>query len=273
MSVVKQTLPIDLLTLYKNQAINNASEFCDITKQLDVEELATAYQQLRESAPHRHDRDLKYFVDHKAVIKENSNRREEHLALALWDFAQEGGELVMPDSRSLRLLDYQFPLKAQQTDKGVGKLDLFGVSSDAKACVVELKIHPIGKGRSDTPLRAFLEALAYCAIVEANASDIAEEALERYNLKLLVTEPVLIVVAPKEYWAGYVGHRESGDWWPALQRLADQLDKVLGLESHFIALRDSKFSMGLQDQKPQLLEDCTLVSLADFVLQQNESDL
>lgn len=274
MSDIRQSLPIDLLTLYKNQAVNNIAAFCSITEQLDAAKLVTAYKQLRESAPHRHKHNRRYFVDHTGITtsKKDSNRREEHLAIALWNYSQQGNELVMPDGRNLRVLDYQFPLKAQQADKGVGKLDLFGRTSDARACVLELKINPVDTGRGDTPLRAYLEALAYCAIVAANTTDIAAEVSERFDLKLSVTQPLLIVVAPEKYWAGYVDHHKSGAWWSALKHLADQVDTSLGLESHFLALRESNFSMGLEGQKPLLADDCTLVSLAEFIQQQENSE-
>jgi hypothetical protein len=269
MSTFNQTLPLDLLALYKNQQVNNTSEFCDIAKQFVIEDLVAAYHKLCNSAPNRHENNKQYFVNHTGITssKAHSNRREEHLAVALWNHSQEDGALVMPDGRNLRLLDYQFPLKARQSDKGVGKLDLFGLI-DAKACVIELKIHPSGKGRSDTPLRAFLEALAYCAVVEANANDIAVEASKRFDQKFSAVQPALIVMAPEEYWSDYLGHQSAGDWWSMLQHLAAQLDIALGLESHFIVLRSSDFTLGLQGQKPQLNQDCTLVGLSDYIQQQ-----
>lgn len=117
----------------------------------------------------------------------------------------------------------------------------------------------------DTPLRAFLEALAYCAIVEANAGDIAREVFDKFGHEFTNNRPALIVMATEEYWSAYMNHQKAGDWWPALRRLADQLEKLSGLESHFLVLSDADFSMGLEGQKPRLLGDCSLISLADMM--------
>lgn len=267
MSTPKSNQPLDLLKLYTCPTTNSISKFCDVIKQLDPNDLASAYHRVRESAPHRHKRDKKYFVGHSGITSsgKKSNRREEHLAVALWNASQENVPLILPGGNSLKFLDYQLPLKAKQGDKGIGKVDLFGVIDGIQSSVIELKIHPAGEGYGDTPLRAFLEALAYCAIVEANADDVASEALKKFNLKLNVNKPSLILLAPVEYWSGYINQKKSGDWWPALALLGSQLNESLGMESHFIALRDSSFSMGLNGQKPQLLGDCSSVCVADLI--------
>ncbi len=117
----------------------------------------------------------------------------------------------------------------------------------------------------DTPLRAFLEALAYCAIVEANAGDIAQEVFDKFDYEFTKNRPALVVMATEEYWSAYINHPKTGDWWPALRQLADQLEESFGLESHFIALLNADFSMGLEGQKPKLQGDCSLISLADLM--------
>lgn len=265
---MKHDLPIDLLKLYKHRAINQISGFCDITNQITSDyDLVSAYHRVKESAPSRHARDKPYFVGHSGVTSsgEYSNRREEHLAVALWNATQEGTLMVMPGCDNLRFLDYQFPLKASRGDKGVGKVDLFGVIDGRQSCVIELKINPTGKGLGDTPLRAFLEALAYCAIVEANASDISDEALNNFDIKLSGSRPALIVMAPEAYWSGYDDHKKTGNWWSELQHLADRLAGSLGLTSHFIALHNSGFKMGLNGEKPRLTEDCSLIQVANLI--------
>jgi hypothetical protein len=233
---------------------------------LDSTELADAYQNVQELAPNRHASGKKYFVGHTGITSagETSTRREEHLAVALWNAAQEKKPLTLPDGEELNLLDYQFPLKATQGDKGIGKVDLFGVIGGVRSCVIELKIHPAGNGRSDTPLRAFLEGLAYCAIIEANAADIALETQEKFGLRITMQRPALVVMAPAEYWAGYLDNKWAGDWWSALLELSSQLAASLGLETHFIALRNSDFLMGLDGQKPRLLGECSLVNVGDL---------
>ena len=90
------------------------------------------------------------------------------------------------------------PLKARQGDRGVGKVDLFAAVDGRLPCVVELKVAG-ESARGDTPLRALLEGLAYCAIVEANAADIASEFAEQHVVS--ASRPTLVVMAPDNYWA------------------------------------------------------------------------
>ena len=255
-----------LLELYKNRQVNQISGFCDFASELKPDDLIEGYRQLKSAAPRRHDRNLTYFVGHNGVTSSGafSNRREEHLAVALWNQCQQSGPLQIASTGELLLLDYQFPLKARQGDKGIGKVDLFGVAGNSKPSVIELKIHSANHGMADTPLRAFLEALAYCAIVEANLSHIALEAFDQFGCEFTQSRPALIVMATKKYWSAYLHHKKTGDWWPALRGLADQLEASFDLESHFLILRNADFSMGLDGQKPQMQGDCSLMNLADL---------
>jgi hypothetical protein len=188
------------------------------------------------------------------------------LAVALRNTFNGSNHLLLPDNRPLTLLDYQVPLKAHRADSGIGKIDLFGVIDDTVPCIVELKVQNSHGGWSDTPLRAFLEALAYCAIIEANIDDVTAEVSSTFGFTLTRTRAALMVMAPEDYWMSYLGHTKAGDWWPHLERLADDLKGTLGVESHFIALRDSPFEMGLDGNSPRLTGACILVDAADLVL-------
>ncbi len=160
--------------------------------------------------------------------------------------------MVLPGHKTLEILDYQTPLKARQGDEGVGIIDLFGLIDGCRSTVIELKVRPATSGYGDTPLRAYLEALAYCAIVEANASEIASEASTRFNKSIDNRPPGLVVMAPQDYWVGHMERRKSGQWWPDLSKLAAEIDNLLGLETHFLGLRDAAFQMGTKGQDPQL---------------------
>lgn len=159
--------------------------------------------------------------------------------------------MVLPSGASLELLDYQTPLKAQHRDKGVGKIDLFGLLNGCRSTVIELKVRRAG-GYGDSPLRAYLEALAYCAIVEANASEIASEASTRFNKSIDDRPPGLVLLAPQDYWAGYLEHPSAGQWWLELSHLAAEIDELLNLETLFLGLRDATFQMGTNSRDPQL---------------------
>lgn len=258
-------LPLDLLKLYKSRETNRYSTFGDFADQLVPADLVAAYRHIRSSAPRRHDRDKSYFVDHSERTSgaEKSNRVEEHLALALWRAARTDAPITLPDGRTLEVLDYQMPLKARQKDKGVGKVDLFGLIDDHRAAVIELKVVPT-KGRGDTPLRAYLEALAYCAIVEANVLEIANDANSRYGKSVEIEPPGLVVMAPIEYWAGFQASMKSEQWWSALNRLVKEIDDLLSIETHFLALKNATFQMGSGDQAPQLTGDCSVVGVAEL---------
>jgi hypothetical protein len=130
-------VPLDLLKLYKSPETNRYSTFGDFADLLVPADLVAAYRHTRSSAPRRHDRDKSYFVDHSERTNraEKSNRVEEHLALALWRAARTAAPITLPDGRALEVLDYQMPLKARQKDKGVGKVDLFGLIDDHRVAV------------------------------------------------------------------------------------------------------------------------------------------
>jgi len=67
----------------------------------------------------------------------SSNRLEEHTAIALMNLDRLW---PLPCGGWFRLLDYQVPLKANQADARVGKIDLLGVSDGGGLVVVELKV-------------------------------------------------------------------------------------------------------------------------------------
>lgn len=258
---------IDLIELHKAQHVNHLSGFCEAMKQLDLDDLVSAYHHLVDTVPRRHSRGKNYFVGHSGVpsTKTNSNRCEEHLALALWNWANEHGTIPLAGAGELHLIDYQVPLKAKQADRGIGKVDLFGVMNGQQSCVIELKIKPTGKGRADTPLRAFLEGLAYCAMVQANAVEIAMELADTYGFKIQPAPPVLLVMAPEDYWTGYLEHARAGDWWPALRQLAERLHLKLGLQSYFVVLANTDFSMGTAGGRPQLAGEPRMLLLETFM--------
>ena len=252
-----------LVELYNAPGINQISGFYAALADLNPRDLADLYIDLRDSAPHRHQRDKRYLEGRTGITSSGkySNRREEHLAIALYNSFTKDNPLKLPDGGTLSILDYQTPLKARQSDKGIGKVDLFGAIDENMPCIIELKV-PTSEGRcSDTPLRAFLEALAYCAIVESNLTDIATEVRDKYDIRLTDGRPALCLMAPEDYWLAYLKHKKTGDWWPQLDALANELTALLDLETHFIALKDADFEMGLDGNPPRLTGACVPVTV------------
>ena len=145
--------------------------------------------------------------------------------------------MVLPCGRSLDILDYQTPLKAQRKNAGIGKVDLMGLIEGRRLAVIELKVRPNRNRYGDTPLHAYLEALAYCAIVEANTPDLAAEVSSKFDRSIDGLPPALVVMAPEDYWTGYLAHPKAGSWWPTLNGLAKDIDARLNVETLFLGLR------------------------------------
>jgi hypothetical protein len=62
-------------------------------------------------------------------------------------------------------------------------------------------------GRSDTPLRAFLEAFAHCAVAEANISELAAEiVVQPLGYDFNRERSALMAMAPESYWQNHLGH-------------------------------------------------------------------
>jgi hypothetical protein len=259
-----------LVALYNNARVNHINGLAHAIATLETRDLLAGYLALRDTGPRRHHQGKLYFTGRTGVTSsgQHSNRREEHLAVALRNTYDGNSPLQLPDGRPLTLLDYQVPLKARRADTGIGKIDLFGVIAGALPCVIELKVPTASGGCSDTPLRAFLEGIAYCAIVEANIDDLAGEALESFGCTITPVRPALMVMAPEDYWLSYLRKPRAGDWWPPLERLATDLAVSLSLESHFIALRDAHFDMGLAGNPPRLTGACLPIKVSDLATAQ-----
>ena len=255
-----------LIDLHKDPAVNRITEFAAFASTLasDVGVLVHYYENLVRVASRRHKHGKRYLHGRTGITSSgaSSDRREEHLAVALYNASRGGAAFALPDQRRLEIIDYQMPLRARQGDRGVGKVDLFAIVDGKQPCVVELKV--AGKRTfGDTPLRALLEGLAYCAIVEANADDIASE-IGRPHARS-ASRPMLAVMAPACYWAGYLGHPRAGRWLPAIHDLVSGLREALELETRLLALLDAKFEMGLSGQPPRLLGNCRMVSVGERI--------
>lgn len=250
-----------LVELYNCKRALNLTQFAQVAQELSVTDLVQKYKQLMKNAPRRHEREKKYFVGHELFLggKKNSNRAEEHLAGALFNECQNGEHFILPDKHKLKLVDYQFPLKSRQNDKGIGKIDLLGVIDDEIPCVIELKVDQKGGVKADTPLRALLEGLAYCAIVEANKKEIWGEAQEKFGFKFKVPRPHLMILGTAKYWTYYFDKSSAGDWWPVMRKLAASFESVGLPFTSFVSVENAEFNYGTGDcpacltAKPSLL--------------------
>ena len=224
---------------------------------IDVNALCREYEQLVENAPSRSARDKCYFVGHSGVTSSGkwSNRKEEHYAVALCNL---GLAWPQPDGGESRLLDYQVPLKARQSDRGVGKIDLVGVTDRGRLMVIEVKIAPErGGSRGDTPVRALIEGLRYAAIAWANVDAIAAEAKKCFGATIVKEPPVVQILADSAWWRGWLEmagstRNAAGDWEAPFAYLVRALNERLGVEIQCLALEDASLTMGLEGRPPVL---------------------
>ena len=252
-------MKISLIDLYKKKELNQISQFLPFMQNMDMSEIIDSYKQLRdEEAPQRQNA---YFVEtHNGISSSGSvsNRREEHLAISLFNASRENKIFKLPDGRVLEFIDYQTPLKAKQDDKGIGKVDLFGVIDNKHPTIIELKIESKGNALADTPLRALLEGLAYCAIIEKNLQKISIEASNKFNTHFN-DQLTLIVLAPDEYWNRYLQSKSAGDWFPEIKKISNTLKAELNIDIILLSMKDSEFKKGLRGTPAQLIGNCDLV--------------
>ena len=204
------------------------------------------YKRLRECAPRRRDKGKSYFLDtHDGRIPTKprcpSKWTEKHLARALWNLKEHW---PIPGGGRLRLLDYEFPLKSENSDK-IGEVDLLGLTDEGRLVIIELKVKPRdSKTHGDTPLKALLQGLRYAAVVEANRDVIAMEAKPQFKEDIADESPIVQILAPQTWWKGWLElsgstRRAAGDWELAFTRLtADIEEGRLGVRVECVALDD-----------------------------------
>ena len=92
------------------------------------------------------------------IINQESNRAEEKIAMKLFDYSQNKGEIF---DKIGKIIDYQIPLKNIQTDDA-GKIDLLAYNEDTDT----LRILELKKSDSkETMLKCLLEVYTYLKIV------------------------------------------------------------------------------------------------------------
>ncbi|MDK1027193.1 MAG: hypothetical protein QGM46_10635 [Actinomycetota bacterium] len=239
-------ISMELIEFANSRDVRLVSKFAKTASSIDIDQLHAMYKALRDTAPHRHARDKKYFVGHSGVPSTvgTSTRSEEHLAIAL---CNDNAAISLGDSGGLRLLDYQVPLKARRADARIGKVDIVALATSGRVAVIELKM-ATPKSKGDTPLRALLEALAYCAIVEANAQEFAFEIRERYGLHATDGRPDLVVMGPRPYWPNW-----NDTALAAVYDLSDRLARTFDMQVRYLDLDDVTAAIGIDGKRPQLI--------------------
>lgn len=227
---------------------------------VDRDALFKEYNNLVQCAPRRSNRNKSYFVGHDGRLSAigGSNRREEHLAVALWNLNRLWPR---PDGSRFYLLDYQFPLRARQGDKGLRAVDLLGITAQRRLMVIELKVKPHDENdRGETPVAALMQGLRYAAVVQANLAVIAAEVKRRFSMTIRAEPPIVQVLAPQAWWRGWLGihgstRNAAGYWEPAFAKLAWDIENRLGVAVECVALddlNDTDITFGPDQKTPHL---------------------
>ena len=184
------------------------------------------------------------------------------MAIAVWRFRD--ARWPRPNGGWWRCLDYQFPLKAEQADAGVGKVDLFGVTESGRLVVSELKVAPTGRGRGKGPMDALMQALGYAAIVEANSTTIGREAMDVFGVPSISEEPPMLqILAPGDWWRRWFltvdsTRRKAGPWEVRFGELVEDIRDRLGIVVECVAMdrvlmdRESKTALSGPPAEPTL---------------------
>jgi hypothetical protein len=238
-----------LISLASHKEVRQAAGFRAKAGELGGERLEAAYGEEKRNAPSLADAGRRYLTPRggKPATERRRGKDEEHVAMALVRYGQARGDgLPLPDE-SLRLLplEAQVRVKSGPADapetKGIGRIDLLGITSDDRLVVAKLRVLEPSETRcgvGDTPLRSFLEALALCAIAEANLPALRTEISERFGRTLSDAPPMLVLLASSVYWR-LCRRRESqrgAGWIREMERLAQEVERDLSVPVRFLSL-------------------------------------
>lgn len=251
-------MPHSLVELFQSAEVNSFASSALAMVALSEGQLRLIFKQQRKTAPCR-GLHKPYFVGHngKTTSGSETNRREEHLAIAVWQAYRQTG-FALPDGTRLFPIEYQLPLKSHrdQANAGLGKADLFCVQSEGEPWIAELKAHPKYGGRVDTPLKALLEALAYCAILDADLTNLSRESNEKKCMLLRTVRPLrpnLLILAPAPYWELCEREEERHCWREAIAALAQRIERAFKIKVRFVRMDNCQWGI-TESGVPNLIE-------------------
>jgi hypothetical protein len=247
-SPLRSAMPHSLVELFQSAEVNSFASSAVAIAALSEDQLRLMFEQQRKTAPCR-GLHKPYFVGHdgKTTSGRATNRREEHLAIALWRAYRQCG-FALPDGTRLFPLEYQLPLKSHRdrVNAGLGKADLFCVQSEGEPWIAEMKVHPMRGGRVDTPLKALLEALAYCAILDADMRHLSRESDDKKLVLLRTVSPLrpnLLILAPSEYWDLCGLTEERHCWRGAIQALSQRIELTFKIKVRFVRMDNCRWEI------------------------------
>jgi len=268
--------------LAQDREVRKASGFRAVAQALDAAGLASLYRRQIESAPRRGAAGKAYFAGHDGTLPKRGARHDaDQLAIALVNHARQAGRpLPLParlhgeDAGSVDLLDYHVPVKLVASEPpGVGRVDCLGLGPDERLAVVVLQYVAPSASRGstgDTPLRALLEGLACCALLEADREALGAELKTAFGRSVSSEPPVLLLVGSPRYWE-LCRRREAqkgAAWINQMERLARVLEgseegeappegeavPALGIGVRYLGLvLEGEPAWEVRDERPTLL--------------------
>lgn len=224
----------------------------DAIANINWESISQEIAQLRQSAPSRKAAGKAYFSDKRTgtpASVSHSNRVEELTAISMFNLNRRW---PVPDGGWLQFIDYQTPLKARMSDKGIGKIDLLGLTGTGRVAVIELKAANRSGTFPDSPISALMEALSYSVLVDANGDDFRGEIQDKFRRPVSALRPIMVILAPVSWWRSWLDTAAAGDWWAPYNQLIQRIEKETGIKSALLAFDDVDLIPKEPGQAPQL---------------------
>jgi hypothetical protein len=248
-----------LIDRARGGGVRQASSFHEAAAALAAELLRSDWDEEVSGAPSRRAAGKRYLAERRRPPARlgSGGRVQEPLALALWRHASDPSRaLPLPGGGTLQLVGARVPLRSGAADatraddpnRGVGEIDLLGVSDAGRLAVVSLAWVPSDAARAgtgDTPLRALLEALAACAIAWANRDALREEIADGFAVELSEQPPMLLLIGVPRYWelCRRRAAQRGAAWIQQMERLAGEVEAGLGVTVRYLAVEPVEWSL------------------------------
>jgi len=273
-----------LLELANDSDVKTPAAFREAANALTAEALASMYQQERSLAGEEASADIQHFLGHDGTTEGETKVDEKEFSIAVFNQCQEDqSQIVLPDAvppadpddvddegtpaTTIDLIDYAVnmttlaPRKIKARNRVISSLDLLGIAMDERLAVQRVRLMPPRSTKGDTPLRAILEGLAQCAVVEAHRETLSAQIAERTGRTVASDPPRLVVFANNRYWEIYRRRslKSAGPWMEAMRRVAGEIEQGLGIPVRFASIK-------LYGDPPWRLRQDRLLLASDVVI-------
>lgn len=251
-----------LLELANEPDVKTPAAFREAADALTSDAIASMYQQERALAAEEVSAEIQHFSDHDGTTEGESPIDDKEFAIAVSNQCQEDeAQIVLPDGSApvdpddvddegtpptrIDLIDYAVnmttlaPRKIKARNRVISAVDLLGVSMDDRIAVQRVRLMPPRSTKGDTPLRALIEGLAQCAVVEACRDTLSAQIAERTERTVSPDPPRLVLFANNRYWEIYRRRslKSAGPWMEAMRRVAGEIEQGVGIPVRFASIK------------------------------------